>query len=198
MACDVASEPSVQKVFENIQTTFGRIDAVVASAGIVENFAALDYPADRMKRLYDINVHGAFYTAREAARLMIPRGSGSIILIASMSASIVNIPQFQMPYNASKAAVKHMGATLGVEWAKSGVRVNTLSPGYILTKLTRTILANDPHDLNLKVRYLAIAISGDLYPSRKLGKDSHQWVVWVNPRNYLVPSCSSPLTLHAS
>lgn len=198
MACDVASEPSVQKVFEHIQTTFGRIDAVVASAGIVENFAALDYPADRMKRLYDINVHGAFYTAREAARLMIPRGSGSIILIASMSASIVNVPQFQMPYNASKAAVKHMGATLGVEWAKSGVRVNTLSPGYILTKLTQTILANDPHDLNLKVGSSVTALKACSCLARKLGKVSHLWVAWDNPRSCPVLLYFSLLMLHAS
>jgi NAD(P)-dependent dehydrogenase (short-subunit alcohol dehydrogenase family) len=115
----------------------------------VENYSALEYPDDRMRKLYDINVHGAFYTAREAARLMEPRGQGSIILIASMSAHIVNIPQLQMPYNASKAAVKHMASTLAVEWAKSGIRVNSLSPGYMLTKLTQTVLAGDPH---LKVR----------------------------------------------
>ncbi|KAL4077253.1 hypothetical protein V8B97DRAFT_1940593 [Scleroderma yunnanense] len=96
-----------------------------------------------MKLLYDINVHGAFFTAREAARNMIPRGSGSIILVASMSASIVNIPQLQTPYNASKAAVKHMAASLAVEWAKKGVRVNSLSPGYMQTKLTKTILAHN-------------------------------------------------------
>ncbi|KAJ8482106.1 hypothetical protein ONZ45_g1672 [Pleurotus djamor] len=133
----------VQQVFKQVREKFGRVDAVVASAGIVENYEALDYPADRIKRLYDINVHGAFYTAREAARIMIPQGSGSIVLVASMSADIVNIPQPQMAYNGSKAAVKHMAASLAVEWAKTGVRVNSLSPGYMLTKLTRTILAND-------------------------------------------------------
>jgi len=123
--------------------TFGKIDSVVASAGIVENYPALEYPSDRAKRLYDINVHGAFYTAREAARCMIPRGTGSIILVASMSANIINLPQPQTPYNASKAAVKHMATSLAVEWAKSGIRVNSLSPGYMLTKLTRTILQNN-------------------------------------------------------
>jgi len=75
---------------------FGRIDSVVASAGIVENYSAFDYPFDRIKRLYDINVHGAFFTAREAARNMIPQGGGSITLVASMSASVVNIPQVRV------------------------------------------------------------------------------------------------------
>ncbi|KAF7363867.1 D-arabinitol 2-dehydrogenase [Mycena sanguinolenta] len=142
--CDVSSEQAVQKAYAEIMSTFGRIDSVVASAGIVENYSAFDYPMDRIKKLYDINVHGAFLTAREAARNMIPQGSGSIVLVASMSANIVNIPQLQTPYNGSKAAVKHMASSLAVEWAKTGVRVNVLSPGYMLTKLTRTILANNP------------------------------------------------------
>ncbi|KAF9256831.1 NAD(P)-binding protein [Marasmius fiardii PR-910] len=142
--CDVSSEISVQKAFAEVVQTFGRVDCVVASAGIVENYTAFDYPFDRIKRLFDINVHGAFFTAREAARNMIPLGGGSIILIASMSANIINIPQPQTPYNASKAAVKHMASSLAVEWAKKGVRVNVLSPGYMATKLTRTILSHDP------------------------------------------------------
>ncbi|KAJ7681787.1 hypothetical protein B0H17DRAFT_1075702 [Mycena rosella] len=142
--CDVSSERSVQKAYEEVMNTFGRVDSVVASAGIVENYSAFDYPFDRIKRLYDINVHGAFFTAREAARNMIPQGGGSIVLVASMSANIVNIPQPQTPYNASKAAVKHMAASLAVEWAKKGVRVNVLSPGYMLTKLTKTVLSHDP------------------------------------------------------
>ncbi|KAG6917917.1 hypothetical protein DXG01_000354 [Tephrocybe rancida] len=142
--CDVSSEFSVQQAYAKVMDTFGKVDSVVASAGIVENYTAFDYPSDRVKRLYDINVHGAFYTAREAARNMIHQGSGSIVLVSSMSANIVNIPQPQTPYNASKAAVKHMAASLAVEWAKTGIRVNSLSPGYMLTKLTRTILENDP------------------------------------------------------
>lgn len=122
VGCDVASEISVQKAFKETFDEFGRIDAVVASAGIVENYSAFEcvptsyqflassaaavmqtsvhvlmefsslssfsYPFDRIKRLYDINVHGAFFTAREAARRMIPDGGGSIVLVASMSAQV--------------------------------------------------------------------------------------------------------------
>ncbi|RPD66464.1 NAD-P-binding protein [Lentinus tigrinus ALCF2SS1-7] len=157
IGCDVSSELSVQQAFRRVMDTYGRIDSVVASAGIVENYSAFDYPFDRIKRLYDINVHGAFFTAREAARNMIPQGGGSIVLVASMSANIVNIPQPQTPYNAAKAAVKHMAASLGVEWAKKGVRVNTLSPGYMLTKLTRTILA---HDTELKKTWESLTPMG--------------------------------------
>ncbi|GJJ12322.1 hypothetical protein Clacol_006563 [Clathrus columnatus] len=125
--CDVANEESVKRAMDETITKLGRIDVLVASA-------------DRMKKLYDINVHGCFYSAREAARHMLKQKSGSIILIASMSANIVNYPQLQTPYNTSKAAVKHMAASLGVEWAKEGVRVNAISPGYMLTELTKNIL----------------------------------------------------------
>jgi len=155
--CDVSSEHSVQKAYQETMDRFGRIDSVVASAGIVENYSAFDYPFDRIKRLYDINVHGSFFTAREAARNMIPQGGGSIVLVASMSANIINIPQPQTPYNASKAAVKHMAASLAVEWAKKGVRVNCLSPGYMLTKLTKTILA---HDQELKKTWESLTPMG--------------------------------------
>ncbi|KAJ7578388.1 NAD-binding protein [Mycena floridula] len=144
IACDVSSESSVKNAFAQIVDRFGKVDAVVASAGIVENWSALDYPADRIKLLYDVNVHGVFFTAREAARIMIPNGSGSIVLVGSMSSNIVNVPQLQTPYNASKAAVKHLATSLAVEWAKTGVRVNTLSPGYMATALTKAILDKDP------------------------------------------------------
>ncbi|KAN0128453.1 D-arabinitol 2-dehydrogenase [Lactarius tabidus] len=145
LECDVSSEACMEKAFTRTIETFGHVDVVVASAGIVENYSALDYPSDRIKRLYDINVHGAFFTAREAAKYMIPQGGGSIILVASMSANVVNIPQLQTPYNASKAAVKHMASSLSVEWAKNGVRPHhRISPGYMMTKLTRTILSNNP------------------------------------------------------
>ncbi|KAL5536582.1 hypothetical protein ACEPAF_404 [Sanghuangporus sanghuang] len=151
--CNVASERSVEETFDNVLSHFGRIDAVVASAGVVENFPALDYPADRAKLLFDVNYHGAFFTARASAKRMIPNGGGSIVLISSMSAGIVNVPQPQAPYNASKAAVKQLAASLAVEWASKNVRVNTLSPGYMRTRLTRKVLDQDD-DLNRKWKSL--------------------------------------------
>ena len=146
LSADVADENSIRSAFDKIAQTFGRIDAVVANAGIVHNHSAFDYPTEQVKKLFDINILGVYFTAREAARYMVPQGSGSIVLIASMSATvsptfvgprgaqanghdkpqIVNVPQLQTPYNTSKAAVKHMAASLGYEWAKTGVRVNAL------------------------------------------------------------------------
>lgn len=90
------------------------------------------------RRLIDINLTGAFLIAQACARQMIAQKTGgSIILIASMSGSIVNYPQEQSCYNASKAAVIQLGKSLAAEWAQHGIRVNTISPGYMDTALNR-------------------------------------------------------------
>ncbi|ODN84126.1 hypothetical protein L202_00136 [Cryptococcus amylolentus CBS 6039] len=142
LGCDVSNENDVKRVFAAVKERFGRLDAVVTAAGIVENFVAHEYPTEKIKKLLDINVMGTWYCALEAAKLM-PEG-GSITLVGSMSGSIVNVPQPQTPYNFSKAAVQHMARSLAVEWALKGIRVNSLSPGYVLTNLTKVILDANP------------------------------------------------------
>jgi NAD(P)-dependent dehydrogenase (short-subunit alcohol dehydrogenase family) len=173
-AVDVSNEAAVKETFDAIVKLWGKVDVMVASAGICENYSAFDYPTDRVKKIFDINVHGAFFCAREAAKHMMDKKvKGSIIFIASMSASIVNVPQLQSPYNATKAALKHYAASLAVEWAKEGVRVNSVSPGYMATQLTKNILERneqlriawvggtpmgrmgDPEDLKGALVYLA-------------------------------------------
>jgi len=145
LGCDVSNEDDVKAAFEQIVEKFGRIDTLVTAAGIVENFKANDYPTAKFRKLFSVNVDGSFFCAREAAADMMRRKEpGSIILVGSMSGSVVNVPQPQTPYNASKAAVRQMAASLAVEWAKDGIRVNCLAPGYMATSLTRTILDKNP------------------------------------------------------
>lgn len=86
LGCDVSDEASVKQVFSTVKERFGRLDAVVTAAGIVENFVAHEYPIDKIKKLLDINIMGTWYCALEAAKLM-PEG-GSITLVASMSGSV--------------------------------------------------------------------------------------------------------------
>lgn len=133
---DVADPQSVDQSIGEIIKEHGKIDHLVTSAGFTENFDAIAYPVDRVKKLMDVNVLGTYIYATSVARhLMQRKAKGSMVLIGSMSGSIVNVPQPQAPYNASKAAVRHLGASLAVEWAHAGIRVNVISPGYMLTAL---------------------------------------------------------------
>ena len=123
----------------------GKIDHLVTSAGFTENFAAEKYPYDRMKKLWGVNVDGTYlFCTGVANHLMERKAPGSIVMIGSMSGAIVNVPQPQAPYNAAKAAIRHLGASLAVEWAHAHIRVNVISPGYMLTALTRKILDDNP------------------------------------------------------
>jgi len=109
---------------------------LVTSAGFTENFEAINYPIDRVRKLWGVNVDGTYLFAVAVAKhLMARKAPGSLVFIGSMSGAIVNVPQPQAPYNASKAAVRHLASSLAVEWAHAGIRVNCISPGYMLTAL---------------------------------------------------------------
>ena len=102
------------------------------------NIKAEVYDLAKFRRLIDINVTGSFITTQACAQQMITaRKGGSIINIASMSGTIVNYPQEQSCYNASKAAVIQLTRSLAAEWARYGIRVNSISPGYMDTALNR-------------------------------------------------------------
>lgn len=133
---DVSSPDSVNGAINEVIRDHGKIDHLVTSAGFTENFDAIDYPYDRIKKLWGVNVDGTYLFATGVARhLMERKAPGSVVMIGSMSGSIVNVPQPQAPYNAAKAAVRHLASSLAVEWAHAGIRVNCISPGYMLTAL---------------------------------------------------------------
>lgn len=119
---------------------------LVNSAGIVEdNVAAEDIPVDLYDAVMGVNLRGVFLTCQAFGRELLARGGGSIVNIASMSGThVVNYPQRQCVYNASKAGVAALSRSLAVEWTPRGVRVNTLSPGYVDTPLNA--LKADMHD----------------------------------------------------
>lgn len=134
--CDVSSPTSVDESFTEILKEHGKVDTLVTSAGFTENFDAISYPHDRMQKLWGVNVDGTYLYAVAVAKHLMERNSpGSIVMIGSMSGEIVNVPQPQAPYNAAKAAVRHLARSLAVEWASTGIRVNCISPGYMLTAL---------------------------------------------------------------
>lgn len=142
-SCDIGDAGSVEQTFIAINEKHGKIaDLLINSAGYCENFPAEEYPAQNAEGIMKVNGLGAFYVSQSFARPLIQNNlRGSIILIGSMSGTIVNDPQPQAMYNMSKAGVIHLVRSLACEWAKYNIRVNTLSPGYILTPLTKNVIA---------------------------------------------------------
>lgn len=133
---NVADQESVNAAIQEIIQKHGKIDHLVTSAGFTENFDAIEYPIERMRKLWGVNVDGTYLFAIAVARhLMERKATGSMVMIGSMSGAVVNVPQPQAPYNAAKAAIRHLAASLAVEWAHAGIRVNCISPGYMLTAL---------------------------------------------------------------
>lgn len=133
---DVTNPEDVNKMIDTILSAFGTIDIVFNNAGICINEKAEEMSIAAWKKVIDINLTGVFLVAQAAGRVMIKNGKGSIINTASMSGHIVNQPQPQSAYNASKAGVIMLTKSLATEWAPFNVRVNSISPGYIATEMT--------------------------------------------------------------
>lgn len=115
----------------------GRLDCLINNAGIVKHVPAEDMSYADWSAVMNVNVNGVFLMSQSAGRAMIRQRKGSIINISSMSGLIVNTPQCQSAYNASKAAVIGLTKSLASEWAPHGIRVNAIAPGYMKTELTR-------------------------------------------------------------
>lgn len=140
IACDVTREEQVSAMVDTVVAELGGIDIAVCNAGIVSVTPMLDMSLEEFERIQSTNVTGVFLTARAAAQAMISQGrGGSIITTASMSGHIINIPQQVGHYCASKAAVIHLTKAMAVEFAPYDIRVNAVSPGYILTELVEPL-----------------------------------------------------------
>ncbi|GAA2898368.1 SDR family NAD(P)-dependent oxidoreductase [Streptosporangium fragile] len=136
---DVRDPRAVAAAFDGVVARHGSLDVLVTSAGVASHTPSLDIGPGEWQRVLDVNVNGSFWCAREAARRMTGAGrpGGSVVAIGSMSGEIANAPQAQTAYNASKGAVHLMVKSLAVEFARTGVRINAVAPGYVATELTR-------------------------------------------------------------
>jgi len=173
---DVSKKDDVENMVAKVLSTFGDLHIGVNNAGIVFHSDSEHTSQKEWDTTLGVNLSGVFFCCQAEAKHMLKKGYGKIINTASMSGTIVNQPQKQVAYNTSKAGVVHMTKTLGCEWAKRGVTVNCISPGYVDTPLNRTegLMAvrqlwidNTPmgrlaevDDLLGGVLYLASALSG--------------------------------------
>jgi NAD(P)-dependent dehydrogenase (short-subunit alcohol dehydrogenase family) len=128
---DVTDVDSVRAMADEV----GRIDVLVNNAGICFHRPALEVPDEEWRAVWDVNVDGVWNCSRVVGERMIAQGGGVIVNIGSISAMIVNRPQWQPAYNASKAAVHQLTKSLAAEWAPHNVRVNALAPGYVKTEM---------------------------------------------------------------
>ncbi|MCX5374811.1 SDR family oxidoreductase [Streptomyces sp. NBC_00015] len=135
----IADSDAVRTTVARITGATGRLDAVVNCAGVSPHFTRSEYVTDEdWRRVLDINLQGTFYCCREAGKVMLEQGSGSIVNVSSVHAST----GFERiaAYAAGKGGVEALTKALAVEWANRGVRVNALAPGYFRTDLSSGLL----------------------------------------------------------
>src|SRR3712207_1065475 len=139
---DVKDAGQVERMLDEVTERSGPVDILVNNAGVCYHRPAAEVPRAEWLNTFDVNVHGLWYCAQTVGKQMIERGGGVIVNVGSISAMIVNRPQWQPAYNASKAAVHQLTKSLAAEWAPYNVRVNAIAPGYVKTAMAPV---DEPH-----------------------------------------------------
>ncbi|KAK7959327.1 uncharacterized protein PG986_004181 [Apiospora aurea] len=148
---DVTDEASVKAAIDEVAARGGRFDGMIANAGATKHQPALDFTLEQFERLYQLNVTGAWLCATYAARKFIElKTKGSVVFTASMTSYRPNRAAPSAPYGGTKAAVRNMAHTLAMEWAQYGIRVNSISPGFVKTALTYYVETSPDWDLKMK------------------------------------------------
>jgi NAD(P)-dependent dehydrogenase (short-subunit alcohol dehydrogenase family) len=132
---DVTQPDQVECMLAEVTARLGPVDVLVNNAGLCYHRPALEVSHAEWREVFDVNVNGLWYCAQTVGRQMVERQQGVIVNIGSISGLIVNRPQMQPAYNASKAAVHQLTKSLAAEWAPYHVRVNAMAPGYVKTAM---------------------------------------------------------------
>jgi NAD(P)-dependent dehydrogenase (short-subunit alcohol dehydrogenase family) len=142
LRCDVAVEADVVNLFGRVMTIHGRVDALINSAGILEPLhRTIDQTVADWDRVMTVNARGTFLCCREAGRTMLAQRGGAIVNIGSV-AGLLGLPASNA-YGPSKAAVAHMTRSMACEWARFGIRVNCLAPGYVDAPMSAELFSGD-------------------------------------------------------
>jgi NAD(P)-dependent dehydrogenase (short-subunit alcohol dehydrogenase family) len=145
VTADVTSAEEIAAAFAHVGAELGSPSLLINAAGITVWEDSLDVTPESWRRVIDINLTGTFLCCQALGRACRDGGhGGAIVNVSSMSGRIVNVPQHQTSYNASKAAVDQLTKSLAVEWAELGIRVNAVAPGYFLSDMTRQFTEANP------------------------------------------------------
>ena len=136
VTADITDDAQAHRLVDTTVELLGGLDVLVNNAGTCYHAASFDVTDEEWSSVFDLNVRALFVLSRAAARHMKDNGGGAVVNIGSMSGAIVNRPQWQPAYNASKAAVHHLTRSLAAEWAEHGIRVNAVAPGYVKTEMS--------------------------------------------------------------
>jgi NAD(P)-dependent dehydrogenase (short-subunit alcohol dehydrogenase family) len=142
VGCDVAREADVDALVAAALDRFGKIDVLVNNAGSAHVGPAEDEPIARFREIIDVNLTGLFLCAQRVGRVMIAAGRGSIVNVASVLGIVASGQVRQASYCASKGAVVNLTRELGAQWARRGVRVNALAPGWFESEMTADMFAD--------------------------------------------------------
>ncbi len=140
--CDVSQIDEVERMVAEATATFGRIDVLVNNAGTAWGAAAEETPLRGWQKVVDVNLTGVFLCAQAAGRVMIEAGSGSVVNIASVTGLRASRPEIldSIAYSSTKGAVVAFTRDLAAKWARHGIRVNAIAPGWFATDLSRTVI----------------------------------------------------------
>lgn len=140
-SADVGKVSDIKRMVQTVLARFGRIDVLVNCAGVNVRKLALDYTEEDWDYIIDINLKGSFFSCVECGKAMVARGSGAIVTLSSLQGHIV-LPERTI-YAASKGGVRQFTKGMANEWAKSGVRINSISPAFISTPMVQKVLGDD-------------------------------------------------------
>jgi NAD(P)-dependent dehydrogenase (short-subunit alcohol dehydrogenase family) len=153
---DVTDSKAVDAAAKQVLDKHGRIDILVANAGIAYEKSAVDHTDEDWRRVMAVNLDGVFYTARAFAPAMIAKKSGAMVLISSIAGVKAVRPELHVGYDVAKAGVAHMARILAIEWAPFGLRVNAVGPGYVDTELLAEVGRTQPEVMKIWIEDMPI------------------------------------------
>lgn len=162
VTCDVGSTSERNEMMDAIERRYGRLDILVNNAGISAPGPAEEETIETWTNVININLTAAFAVCQQAGRIMLRQGSGSIINIASILGLVASAPLSQASYTASKGGLINLTRELACQWARRGVRVNAIAPGWFRSEMTEAGIFQDERALAFVNRNCPMNRPGDL------------------------------------